>query len=156
MKFLILITLIFGFGNAFALSFFGSRSFEECLAKENRSITNKMQLEILEKKCRLKFPKLPSIINDSGRYVICKAGNLRPFRIKISKKHKNATFNGDEKQKYPLLYFTKSELMIDMSANFFSEKNFPLQYKIDYLNGNFNWIELGKADIAGSCEEEIN
>ncbi len=114
-----------------------------------------MQYSIAQKRCRLKFPKLPSVINESGKYVICKTSSMGPFKIKISKKDKNATFHGSE-QRYPLLYFTESELMIDMSSNPFSDRNFPTRYKIDYLYGTFNWIEEGKTDIAGSCEEEVN
>ena len=115
-----------------------------------------MQLEITEKKCRMQYPKLPSVLNEKGKYIICKTDSWGPFRIKINKRNKNAVFYDDKKQKYPLIYFTESELLIDMSSNPFSDKKYPLRYKIDYINGVFNWIELGKTNIAGSCEEEIN
>jgi len=156
MKFLLIIFFIFGFNHSYAFSIFGEKSYEECLAKDNRNINNSMQYSIAQKNCRLKFPKLPSVTNDSGKYVICKTTSLGPFKIKISKKNKNATFFGEEKLTYPLLYFTESEVMIDMSSNTFSDKSFPTRYKIDYLYGTFNWIENGKTDIVGSCEEEIN
>jgi hypothetical protein len=148
--------MLVGFSNSFSFSFFNEGSFEECLAKDKNNITNNMQFDISEKNCRLKYPKLPSVINNSGKYVICKTNSWGPFKIKISKKNKNATFYGDEKNKYPLIYFTESELLIDMSSNPFSQKNYPIRYKIDYIYGTFNWIELGKTNITGICEEEIN
>jgi hypothetical protein len=150
--FLFLLSITF---NCYSISPFGSDSYESCVAKESKNITNTMQLEITEKNCRLKHPKLPSVIKDNGKNIICKANGLGPFTIKISKKNKNASINGGN-ERYPLLYFTESEVLIDLSKNFFSDKKFPARYKIDFINGYFHWIELGKSEYIGDCEEEIN
>lgn len=138
---LISIFILFFLSNSAYASLFGPSNYEECM-NDGKVGRNLSEIQLKNKECRKKFPKLPSVAKGSDRLFSCiwSNGDVTSHRL-----YKSKNIVMFETISLPLKYINDESLVFGDVDDLF---------EINFLSGNGKIRHKGYADTQLKCFEK--